>query len=194
MFPVRPRKSNSPQRTNTMKICLLMGSPHLEGTTAALAEAFSEGARAAGHEVERIDVETLTIEPCTNALLERLTKGEDVDTDGMAKVFASLLKADAVVLATPLYYYGMTAQLKAVVDRFVSRNDEVAAKGLKAVLLAVAAGPAPEAMEPLSAQFRAICGYLKWTNAGQVFGLGLAMRPLEETGALDEARKLGASL
>lgn len=112
----------------------------------------------------------------------------------MAKVFASLLKADAVVLATPLYYYGMTAQLKAVVDRFVSRNDEVAAKGLKAVLLAVAAGPAPEAMEPLSAQFRAICGYLKWTNAGQVFGLGLAMRPLEETGALDEARKLGQSL
>lgn len=177
-----------------MKICLLMGSPHLEGTTAALAEAFSEGARAAGHEVERIDVETLTIEPCTNALLERLTKGEDVETDGMAKVFASLLKADAIVLATPLYYYGMTAQLKAVVDRFVSRNDEVAAKGLKAVLLAVAAGPAPEAMEPLSAQFRAICGYLKWTNAGQVFGLGLAMRPLEETGALDEARKLGASL
>ena len=84
--------------------------------------------------------------------------------------------------------------IEAVVDRFVSRNDEVAAKGLKAVLLAVAAGPAPEAMEPLSAQFRAICGYLKWTNAGQVFGLGLAMRPLEETGALDEARKLGASL
>ena len=41
-----------------MKICLLMGSPHLEGTTAALAETFSEGARAAGHEVERIDVET----------------------------------------------------------------------------------------------------------------------------------------
>ena len=88
----------------------------------------SKARGAAGHEVERIDVETLTIEPCTNALLER--KGEDV-TDGMAKVRASLLKADAVVLATPLYYYGMTAQLKAVVDRFVSRNDEVAAKGLE---------------------------------------------------------------
>lgn len=174
-----------------MKICLLMGSPHLNGTTAQLADAFADGARAAGHTVERIDVETLTISPCTAELLDRCFAGEDVDTDGMATVFSSLLSADAVVLATPLYYYGMTAQLKTVVDRFVSKNDAIAARGLKAALLAVAAGPAPEAMEPLEAQFRALCGYLKWTNAGCVYGLGLAIKPLSESGALDEARKLG---
>lgn len=177
-----------------MQICLLMGSPRLEGTTARLAEAFAEGARSAGHAVSRIDVAELDVAPCTAGLLEALAEGKNVDNDDMNRVFDALLDADVVVLATPLYYYGMTAQLKTVIDRLVSKNDAVASRGARALLLAVAAGPDEAAMAPLEAQFRAMCGYLRWTPVDCVYGLGLAMHSLESTGALEKARSIGASL
>lgn len=176
-----------------MKICLLMGSPHLNGTTAQLSDAFIEGARSAGHEVEKIDIAALTIQPCTAELLDKIFAGGSVDEDGMASVFASLMRADAVVFATPLYYYGMTAQLKTVLDRLVSKNDAIAEKGLDAALLVVAAGPDTAAIEPLESQFRALCGYLRMKNRGTVSGLGLALKPLEENGALERARAFGAA-
>lgn len=108
-----------------MEVTILLGSPHLNGNTAALASGFSDGAKMAGANVVRIDVDQLGVSPVDAKLLKRLEAGENVDADGMDRVIDRLLASDVVVFATPLYYYGMSAQLKIVLDRFLARNGEL---------------------------------------------------------------------
>ena len=89
-----------------MEVTILLGSPHLNGNTASLAAGFSDGAKLAGANVVRIDVDQLGVSPVDAKLLKRLEAGENVDADGMDRVIDRLLASDVVVFATPLYYYG----------------------------------------------------------------------------------------
>ena len=102
-----------------MKIVILQGSPNKNGSTAILTEEFKKGAEAAGHEVQRIDVDELDIKPCTGCVACGY-EGPCVQKDDNQFVRSAVLDADMIVFATPLYYYGMSAQLKIVVDRFCS--------------------------------------------------------------------------
>ncbi len=161
-----------------MEVTILLGSPHLNGNTAALASGFSDGAKMAGANVVRIDVDQLGVSPVDAKLLKRLEAGENVDADGMDRVIDRLLASDVVVFATPLYYYGMSAQLKIVLDRFLARNGELQQHPARLVLLATSAGPGEEAMRPMIDQMRLVCGYLNWTYAGEVLATGLAVEHL----------------
>lgn len=87
-----------------MEVTILLGSPHLNGNTAALAAGFSDGAKMAGANVVRIDVDQLGVSPVDAKFLKRLEAGENVDADGMDRVIDRLLASDVVVFATPLYY------------------------------------------------------------------------------------------
>ncbi len=101
-----------------------MGSPNKEGSTNILAESFSRGAKEAGHEVEILKLEDLNINPCTGCL-HCGYEGPCSQNDDNPIIKNALLDADMIVLATPLYYYGMSAQLKTVVDRFCSYNSRL---------------------------------------------------------------------
>ena len=102
-----------------MKIVVLQGSPNINGSTAILVEEFARGAREAGHAVVRIDVDRADVAPCTGCVRCGY-EGPCIQHDGMDGIRNEILSADMVVFATPLYYYGMTAQLKIVIDRFCS--------------------------------------------------------------------------
>ena len=102
-----------------MNILVLQSSPNLKGSTAILADEFACGAREAGHAVTRVDVDRLEIAPCTGSIACGY-EGPCAQHDDMDALRRQILSADMLVLATPLYYYGMTAQLKTVVDRFCS--------------------------------------------------------------------------
>lgn len=95
-----------------MNIALLQGSPNKTGSTALLCEQFTQGARASGHEVNRIDLAELSIAPCTGCVRCGYGAHPCVQHDDMRIVRQTILNADMVVFATPLYYYGMrrTAQ------------------------------------------------------------------------------------
>ena len=100
-----------------MKIVVLMGSPNRNGSTGILVQNFQKGAEEAGHSVDVIDICHANIHPCTGCV-KCGYEGPCVQKDDVELIRKKLLASDMVVFATPLYYYGMSAQLKTVVDRF----------------------------------------------------------------------------
>lgn len=177
-----------------MKIIALQGSPNIDGSTAILVEEFARGAREAGHAVERVDVARLDVRPCTGCVACGY-EGPCVQRDGMGAVRSSLLAADMVVLATPLYYYGMSAQLKTVVDRFCSFNASLTARHLKSVLLAVAWNADDWTFEALAAHYRTLVRYLQMDDCGMVLGRGCGTPAMtRRSEAVKEAYGLGRGL
>lgn len=161
-----------------MKIVVLTGSAHRNGTSACLADEFTRGAKEAGHEVFRFDCAFEKVHPCTGCDSCRRAGGDGkcIFDDSMTKLNPALLEADMIVFATPVYYFGMTAQLKAVIDRFYANNEEIMAFGKKAVLLACAADDEPSTITPLVEHYRALCRYLRFEEKGMVLALGCADR------------------
>jgi multimeric flavodoxin WrbA len=92
------------------------GSPRPHGNTAALMQAFLNGARDLGAETILLDGTTMDISGC-NACNECQNTGICVVPDEMTKVYEAIQRADVVVLGTPLFFSGMSSQLKAVIDR-----------------------------------------------------------------------------
>ena len=177
-----------------MKIIALQGSPNIDGSTAILVEEFARGAREAGHAVERVDVARLDVRPCTGCVSCGY-EGPCVQRDGMGAVRSSLLAADMVVLATPLYYYGMSAQLKTVVDRFCSFNASLTARHLKSALLTVAWNADDWTFEALAAHYRTLVRYLQMDDCGMVLGRGCGTPAMtRRSEAVKEAYGLGRGL
>ncbi len=178
-----------------MKIVVLQGSPNRDGSTAMLAEEFANGAREAGHEVERIDVAHEDVAPCAGCVRCGYGASPCVQHDAMGRILGAILSADMVVFATPLYYYGMTAQIKAVIDRFCSANGSIAARHLKAALITVAWNADDWTFEALVSHYRTLCRYLDMDDAGMVLGYGCGTpRMTARSRAMKQAHDLGAAL
>ncbi|OUP10840.1 flavodoxin family protein [Collinsella sp. An2] len=178
-----------------MNIVILQGSPNHNGSTAMLVEEFARGAREAGHAVERIDVCAEDVNPCHGCVACGYGARPCVQRDGMARILDRVLAADMLVLATPLYYYGMTAQLKAVIDRFCSENSAITAKRLRSALITVAWNADDWTFEALVAHYRTLVRYLDFKDAGMVLGYGCGTPGMTKaSGAMLKAYELGLSL
>ena len=99
-----------------MRILGVMGSPRIGGNTDLLLDAALSGACSQGAEVEKIVVDQMNISPCREHY-GCLEDGNCVIRDDMDIMYRKLLEADAVIVASPMFFYGITAQLKALVDR-----------------------------------------------------------------------------
>ncbi len=99
-----------------MKVLGLFGSPRKGGNTDLLLEEALKGAQAEGAEVERLRISDFDIMPCRECLA-CYGKGECVVIDDMHKIYPKLLEADIIILASPIFFYGVTAWVKALVDR-----------------------------------------------------------------------------
>ena len=148
-----------------MNIVLLAGSAHRSGTTAALAREFQRGAEDAGHEVFRFDTAFREVHPCIGCDRCRREGVCTFAADDMKRLNPHLLAAEAVVFVSPIYYFDLSAQLKAVIDRFYA-NDDALHGGKRALLLTAMADEDLGAAEGADATFRSICAYLQWENAG----------------------------
>ena len=120
-----------------MKIVILEGSPNKNGSSNLLAGAFIRGAQEAGHAVEVIDAAHSKIHPCTGCI-HCGYEGPCVQKDDMERIRTQILDADMVVFVTPLYYYGMSAQLKTLIDRFCAFNSSIQSRHMKSAILAAA--------------------------------------------------------
>ena len=120
-----------------MKIVVLEGSPNRHASSNLLAEEFIRGAKEAGHTAEIIDAAHADLHPCTGCVRCGY-EGPCVQKDDMEKFRGQILDADMMVFVTPLYYYGMSAQLKMLVDRFCAINSSITRKHMKSALLAAA--------------------------------------------------------
>ena len=154
-----------------MKIVILQGSPNKKGSTNILAENFSQGAKAAGHSVIRFDLTDMDIRPCTGCVTCGY-EGPCVLRDDNQKIREAVLDADMIVFATPLYYYGMSAQLKTVIDRFCAYNSSITRKRMKSALLAVAWNSDSWTFDALESHYRTLVSYLDLQDQGMVLGKG----------------------
>ncbi len=124
-----------------MKITILNGSPRKQNT-AAMVEAFAEGAKAAGHEVETIQVGKLKINGCLACeYCHGKGAGKCVQKDDMEKVMPAYMDCDMIVFASPIYYFDMTAQLSAAIQRVYAIGKPP--KTTQAALLLSSASPNP---------------------------------------------------
>lgn len=100
-----------------MNIVVLSGSPRKGANTDAMVEAFAETAREGGHAVEVVRVASKKIAGCLGCQHCFTHEGTCVQKDDMAKVIESLKGTDMVVFASPIYWFDITAQEKAAIDR-----------------------------------------------------------------------------
>lgn len=150
-----------------MKIVLITGSAHRHGTTAALADRFAQGASEAGHEVFRFDAAFQSVHPCIGCDKCRTTGQCAFHEDDMKTLNPHLLEADVIAFVSPIYYFAVSAQIKAVIDRFYA-NDDALHGGKKAVLITAMADTDMSAASGANASFRETLKYLKWENAGML--------------------------
>ena len=154
-----------------MKIIILQGSPNKNGSTSILVEEFTRGAKSAGHSVQRFDIAEMNINPCLGCVACGY-EGPCVQKDDNDKIRKSILNADMIVFATPLYYYGVSAQLKTVIDRFCAYNSSITRKHMKSALLAVAWNSNNWTFEALVDHYETLVRYLDFEDCGVVLGSG----------------------
>ena len=107
------------------KVLILSGSPRKGGNSDILCDEFAKGATESGHNVEKIHVSEKNIHPCIACYHCSKNSGACVFKDDMAEILQKMIDADVLVLASPVYFYSIDAQLKAVIDRTVARWLEV---------------------------------------------------------------------
>ena len=177
-----------------MKIIILMGSPNRNGSTGILVESFKKGAEEAGHSVEVIDVCHADIHPCVGCI-KCGYEGPCVQKDDVEMIRAKLLSSDMVVFATPLYYYGMSAQLKTVVDRFCAYNSSLNRRHLKSALLTVAWNADDWTFDALESHYHALVRYINLNDQGKILGYGCGTPSMTKRSQYPEAAyQLGRNL
>ncbi len=99
-----------------MTVLGIMGSPRIKSNTDLLLDEALKGAQSQGAKVEKIIVDKLDISPCKE-YLGCYRNGNCVIRDDMDNIYPRLLEADVIIVASPMFFYGITSQLKALVDR-----------------------------------------------------------------------------
>lgn len=178
-----------------MKIVVINSSPHSEdrSTSRYLAKRFVDGARSAGHEVFVFDAANEETHPCRGCDQCGMD-GDCIFNDAIqTKLMPRMLEADLLVLVTPLYYFGMSAQLKTIVDRFYARTTKLSGK--KSLLMATAWNSADWTMEALDNHYETLVRYMSWQSVGKVLATGCGTRSMVESSEFgDVAFKIGAGL
>ena len=177
-----------------MNILILSGSPRKGGNTDLLVEAFVKGALQK-HHVEVVSVRDYKVSPCMGCNVCFVSKDNTcAQKDDMTIIYEKMAHADMLVIASPVYFYGLSAQLKAVIDRFHNPiRDTFRIK--KMALLLVGAATLPELFDSILAQYQLCLNFFKLEDVGRVLVHGVKDKSnIKNTNALNEAFELGKSI
>lgn len=135
-----------------MKVVAIVGSPHVNGNTAYLADEALKEISAKGIETEKISLAEHNVAPCMGHNDCGSFKACKIKDDA-PEIIRKFNEADAVILASPVYFYDVTAQMKAFIDRnFFNYTHEMVKKAKVAGLIAIGGGGgADETIETLKA-------------------------------------------
>lgn len=182
------------------KIVILNGSPRANGNTKALVESFTAGAVLAKNEVTCFDLQKMNIHGCLGCC--KGGKNADnpcVQNDDMAQIYPAYQNADVVVLASPMYYWGISGQLKCTFDRLFAVAEltpNYANPQKECILLMAAEGNSESNFAPVKAFYEGLLSHLGWKNLGIVYAGG-NMEPgdiLNKPEQLKQAEELGKSI
>jgi len=148
-----------------MKVLGVVGSPRKEGNTDILVDQVLRGARDVGAAVEKVFLNDLDIKPCQSVCSDYCKKTGDCRIkDDMSQLYNKIYDSDVIILATPVYWYGPSAQLKAFMDRWYAFShpefvDKM--KGKKAILIAPFEESDISVSDPLVSMINKSMSYLK---------------------------------
>jgi len=149
-----------------MKILALIGSPRRRGNTDLLVDAALAEAAKHGHEGKKLSLYDYDINPCVDCRACKLGEKVCVQKDDMPKIYREIDAADAIILATPIYWYGPTAQMKLLIDRLRPYVANRCLEGKKAYLIAPSE-EGPSACKPLVDSLKMSFKYLGLVYAGE---------------------------
>ena len=177
-----------------MNILILSGSPRKGGNTDLLVEAFVKGA-SQKHHVKVVSVHEYKVNPCMGCNVCFNSKDNTcVQKDEMAIIYEKMSQACMLVIASPVYFYGLSAQLKAVIDRCHNPIRDTF-KINKMALLLVGAATLPELFDSILAQYQLCLNFFKLEDAGRVLVRGVKDKgDIKNTNALNEAFELGQQI
>ncbi len=179
-------------------ILSIVGSPRKGGNTEILVSRIAEGAASAGAAVETIHLGRLQIRECDGC--HACWRGRPCSkNDDMRMIYEKIAACDTIVLGTPVYWYGPTALMKALIDRFVYFNCEAnrpLVRGKRAVVAVVLEETYEETWRPVVEFFRKSLAYLEMDLAETIVvpGVGEKGAILGQSQRLEEARRLGGRL
>ncbi|MBQ8230921.1 MAG: flavodoxin family protein [Lachnospiraceae bacterium] len=176
------------------KIVVLVGSMRKGGNTDLLAQAFVEGA-SKNNDVEIVSVADYKVNPCIgcNSCFTR-KENKCFQNDDMNVIYEKLRTADIAVIASPVYFYGISAELKAIIDRLHTpmRNEF---KIKKLALLLVGAASLPNLFDAIKLQYQLVLEFFHLEDVGMVLVRGVKDKgDIEGNEALNEAYELGLSI
>lgn len=175
------------------KVLVISTSPRRGGNTDAMCHALMEGAESAGSRAAYLNLNDYHISPCRGCDYCMSHDGVCVQRDDMEELLKEISEASVLVLATPVYFYNMSAQLKVLLDRTYCRYQGL--KTEKVALLAACADERPESFEAVIAGVKGYVACLeKAEYAGGVFATGVFNRAAVSGDVLADARRLGAKL
>ena len=176
------------------KVLILSGSPRKGGNSDLLCDEFLRGAKEAGNDVEKIRVAEKNIGYCTGCYYCQKSGGVCAKKDDMTELLQKMIDADVIVLASPVYFYSIDAQLKTVIDRTVARWLEV--KNKEFYYIATCADKEKASLERTLECFRGYAACVEGAvEKGVVYGCGAyEIGEIRTTPAFEEAYKMGKSI
>jgi multimeric flavodoxin WrbA len=175
------------------RVLILSSSPRKRGNSNALCDEFMEGAIEASHQVDKVVLAKKNINYCTGCYACR-KNGKCAQNDDMAEILESMVAADVIVLATPVYFYTMCAQMKTVIDRTVARYTKISNKEFYFIVAAADGNKA--ALERTIEGFRGFTSCLPGAKErGVVYGAGAwEIGDILTSSAMKEAHEMGKAL
>ena len=177
-----------------MNILILAGSPRKGGNTDLLVEAFVKGA-SQKHHVEVVFVRDYKVSPCMgcNACF-RNEQHICVQKDDISIIYEKMASADMLVIASPVYFYGLSAQLKAVIDRCHNPIRDTFKIKMMALLL-IGAATLPELFDSILTQYQLCLNFFKLEDAGRILVRGVKDKgDINNTEVLKEGYELGQQI
>lgn len=175
------------------RILIITGSPRRNGNTDRLAQSFAKGAEES-NQVEIVSVNDYKVNPCIGCNSCYMSEGNKCfQNDDMETIYEKLLKTDILIIASPVYFYGISSQLKAIIDRLHNplRNSS---KIKKLGLILVGADTIPELFDSIITQYKLVLNYFKLDDAGRVLVRGAIEKGDVKEKDLKKAYELGVSL
>jgi len=179
------------------KIVVLNGSPRMKGNTSALAAEFTRGAKEAGHTVTEFFLDSMDIHGCKGCFGGHSSREcPCIQKDDMMQIYPVVKECDVIVLATPLYYWNMSGQIRTAVDRLfaLEEGDGNLLRGhdRSSALLMAAEG---NGFEDVLTYYDHLMEHLHWKNLGHVLAGGNGdVGDIEGKPELEQAYELGKSI
>ena len=176
------------------KVLILSGSPRKGGNSDILCDQFLQGAEDAGHTVEKVFIGDKKINYCIACDVCRRNNGICAYKDDMPELLDKMIQADVIVMASPVYFYTLNAQMKTVIDRTYAKYTKISNKDFYIIMTAATSNKA--SLESTLACFRGFLSCLSGAKEkGVIYGTGAWNKGDINSGpAFKEAYNLGRTI